>query len=265
MATFQKNIVVTNSNTSAANVVATISFSPINASISSFSASKGSLSGNKWYIGSLSAGQKVTASVQVTVASGSSTVMTVDVLGSQIEYNLDDNTSSSALGTTDATCPPPNGNCGQPTKSIIENFSFGVVSGNMAVNTCLSTHCRHRFSAGNFVNVDPASFDFNKNTGDFSLKPANPLLPWSFDFWVKSYDCTVVGKGGITQFEADGPGTISGDALFTYDELRDYILNGLTTYDTQEDASNDGALQTGTWFIVKDETYPTQGTVNVKL
>jgi len=265
MATIYKTIKVTNSNITAENVVGTISFSPSNATIYSFSPSKGTLSGNKWYIGSVAAGQIVSATIGVTVPDGSATIMTVDVLGSQTEFNLADNTASVGLGSTNTSCAPPNANCGQPTKSIIENFKFGVVSGNMAVNTCLSTHCRHRFIVGNFVNVDAASFDFNKNTGDFSLKPSNPLLPWSFNFWVKSYDCTVVGKGGITQFEADGPGTISGDALFTHDELREYILDGLTTYDAQEDASNDGSLTTGTWFIVKDADYPAQGTINVKL
>lgn len=258
-------IEITNTVGDATSVVATITFSPSNVTVNSFVPSKGTFTGNKWYIGSLKKGAKVTANIDVTVPQGASTVMTVHALGTQKDINLSNNTAVAGKGEASDPCPPVSGGCGQPTKSIIENFKFGVISGNMAENTCLSTHCRHRFSVGNFVNVDPNSFDYNKNTGKFSLKPTNPLLPWSFNFWVQSYDCTVVGKGGKTQFEADGPGTISGDAMFTHDELRAYILDGLETYDTQEDADNDGSLQAGTWFIVKDSEYPDQGTVNVKL
>lgn len=115
-------------------------------------------------------------------------------------------------------CNPTPKHCGQPTISLLDGFNFGTISGNLAVNSCLSHSCKHRYSVSGFENVDPTTFDLNKNTGDFSLKPTDPTKPWSLKFWVKSYDCTVSCKGK-TQFDPDGPATISGDALITVDQI----------------------------------------------
>lgn len=125
-------------------------------------------------------------------------------------------------------CNPMPKHCGQPTISLLDGFHFGNISGNLAVNSCLSYACKHRYTVAGFNNVDPTSFSLNKDTGDFSLKPSDPTKEWSFQFWVKSYDCTVACKGK-TQFDPDGPATISGDPLITVEQILK-VLKDLPTY-----------------------------------
>ena len=124
-------------------------------------------------------------------------------------------------------CAPKSKPCGQPTVSILDGLHFGVVSGNLASNSCLSYAGKHRFSVSDFENVDPTTFSLNKNTGDFSLKPIDPTKPWSFKFWVKSYDCTEACRGK-TQFDPDGPATVSGDPIIDEYDVSKYVTENIS-------------------------------------
>lgn len=148
-----------------------------------------------------------------------------------------------------ADCNPMPKHCGQPTISLLDGFHFGNISGNLAVNSCLSYACKHRYSVSGFDNVDPTSFDLNKNTGDFSLRPLDPTKPWSFKFWVKSYDCTEACRGK-TQFDPDGPAVISGDPLITKEQIIDSLRKLLD--EPQEDIfwEEDESGETATLKIV---------------
>lgn len=259
-----KTINITNTGSISDNVKATFTI-PDSVSIQSFSTQTGSLSGNVWTIVKMYDGETVSANITLLVPDNFKGVLKVEVFGSISEIDISDNTSTTSISTSnDAYCAPPSADCGQPTVSLLESFTFGMITGNMAVNSCLSTKCLHRFSVSDLVNVNSNEIEYNKTTGSYSLQPSNPFLPWSFDFRVKSYDCTVTIKGK-TQFEADGPKTISGPALYTTEEMQDFIVKDLPVYADRLTADADIELITDAWFLVKDDTYADQATLNIKL
>jgi uncharacterized repeat protein (TIGR01451 family) len=258
-----KTITVTNTGGAASNVKVTITLSS-GVTISSFQPDKGTLSGNIWTIPQMYDGETTNAKINLSVPQGQNSKMNVKVFGIDNEVYLVDNFGEMEMNLPKESCAPPNVHCGQPTVSLLDDVLFGMVSGNMAANSCLSSHCRHRFSISDLENLDSNSISFDKTDGTFSLQPVNPFKPWSFDFRVKSYDCTVNIKGK-TKFEADGPKTVSGPALYNQEDILSIITDDIKTYSTNEDADNDNALLSGEWFVVIDEDFPSQGSLNIKI